>query len=392
MQIAGRFNSDFGILCAVVAAVLLAGCSTMSIESKRIDYRSASRAPALEIPPDLSAPVYDERYRAITASGQAAGTPGTAAAPGTPGTPLAGPGAKTASTVLPETANAHIERAGNERWLVVDTTPDNAWKVTREFWTQHGFNIDVERPELGIMETDWAENRAKLPQDVITRTLSNVLGSLYSTNTLDRYRTRIERAPDGKGVEIYVSHRGMEEVARGMSGGSPTGFVWQPRPIEPELEAEFLRRLMVKFGTPEPAAIEAVAQSGSPAERRARLERGSDGASQLVVDDPFDRAWRRVGLALDRSGFTVVDRDRSKGVYFVRFSDPEGPSGAKRETGWLSKLMFWRTEDAKQPEQYRVVVSELPSTSVVMVQNTAGSPERSQTAERILTLLEQQLR
>src|SRR5205823_10305042 len=160
----------------------------------------------------------------------------------------------------------------------------------------------------------------------------------------------------------------------------------------PELEAEFLSRLMVKFGTPAPAAATALAAlPQQPA--RARIEKGSDGASRLIVDDAFDRAWRRVGLALDRSGFTVVDRDRSSGVYFVRYADPDSDMTKKdREQSWLAKLMFWKADDKDKPEQYRIKVVEVAPASVVIVQDPKGEPDRTQTSEKILALLKDQLK
>ena len=124
------------------------------------------------------------------------------------------------------------------------------------------------------------------------------------------------------------------------------------------------------------------------ANERAQLQKASDGVNQLVLDDSFDRAWRRVGLALDRIGFTVVDRDRSKGQYFVRYSDPE--TAAKSE-GLLNKLMFWRTKDEK-PEQYRITIAQSDPRSVVTVQDPAGTPDKSGNGEKILTLLKDQLK
>jgi outer membrane protein assembly factor BamC len=154
------------------------------------------------------------------------------------------------------------------------------------------------------------------------------------------------------------------------------------------LEAEFLSRVMIKFGTPGPAAAMAVAQLPlQPV--RARIEKGGDGANRLVVDDAFDRAWRRVGLALDRTGFTVVDRDRSKGLYFVRYSNPDLDTKRK---GWLDKLQFWKTDDKEKPEQYRVVVTQADPASVVTVQDPAGIADRTANGDKILALLQDQLK
>ena len=177
-------------------------------------------------------------------------------------------------------------------------------------------------------------------------------------------------------------------MATKISQGAGEDYVWQPTPPNPELEAEFLSRLMVKFGTPLPAAATAMAAlPQQPA--RARIEKGSDGANRLIVDDAFDRAWRRVGLALDRTGFTVVDRDRSKGLYFVRYANPDLDA---RQKGWLDKLKFWKSDDKEKPEQYRVVVTQADPASVVTVQDPAGIADRTANSDKILALLQDQLK
>src|SRR6185369_154093 len=124
------------------------------------------------------------------------------------------------------------------------TSPDKVWPVVREFWIEKGFTIQRENPEAGIMETDWAEDRAKIPQDLLRRTIGRVFDGLYSTPTRDKFRTRLEKNADGS-TEVYVSHRGMEEV---YTSSADERTIWQPRPANPELEAEFLQLLALKFG------------------------------------------------------------------------------------------------------------------------------------------------
>ena len=121
----------------------------------------------------------------------------------------------------------------------------------------------------------------------------------------------------------------MQELytTREPTSSTPGATAWQPRPSDPELEAEFLRRLMVRLGTPGERAKQ-LTVSGEQ-QLRAEIVKASDGAERLQVHEPFDRAWRRVGLALDRVGFTVEDRDRQKGLYFVRYADPENEMNQK---------------------------------------------------------------
>lgn len=363
------------LLAMVVLTFALQGCETSP--GKRIDYKSVSSAPPLEIPPDLTTPRFDDRYAINTASG------------------LAQQGAERPANaeLLPKNPEAHIVRAGSERWLVVKATPEQAWSQTRQFWTEQGFVIASEQPAVGVMETDWAENRAEIPQDLFRKYIGKYLDVFYSTYKRDKFRSRIERGVAPDTVEIYISHRGMEQIPTAkMDNSSPAAFAWAPMPPSPELEADMLARLMVRFGATEPQAEAAIAQSTAQPDR-ARVEKSKDGVSQLVVDDTFDRAWRRVGLALDRSGFTVVDRDRSKGLYYVRYANPEADMSQKdREKGFLSKLMFWRTDDKDKPEQYRVLVADASPNSTVIVQDAKGVQDRTDVGDKILALLQDQLK
>jgi outer membrane protein assembly factor BamC len=392
-----RSNSARNVAAVVgaLAATLLAGCSwTGSIfKSDKVQYETAQTRQPLEVPPDLSQLPRDERFlvpdrpQTITASGQGQ-------------RPGAGPVA-TGAPVVPVGAVAKLERQGNQRWLAVNLPPEKAWPVLVEFWPSIGLKVEKSDPNAGVLETNWAENRAKLPQDIIRRTIGRVLDSVYSTNEQDKYRARIERTGQGTS-EIYITHRGMEEV---YAGTQQDRTVWQPRASDPELEAEMLQRLLARFEEPAKRVVTASASGAaatgttaagaaapSAAPQIARLVTANDGRSErLEVDEAFDRAWRRVGLALDRGGFTVEDRDRAKGFYFVRYLDPDFEAKAKSEQGFFSKL-FGKEKPIQAP-QYRVgVLSQGTAKTNVQVFDSTGKPERSATGDRILNLLNEQLR
>jgi outer membrane protein assembly factor BamC len=369
---------------AAAAALALAGCSSSMFDSK-IDYKSSGQLPPLEIPPDLTAPARDGRF-ALPESRQSATLSGYQQERKEQGRPGA-------TSLLPQVDNVRLERAGSERWLVVQEPPEKVWPAVREFWQERGFNIKSESAEAGVMETDWAENRANLPQDFIRGFLGRIAEQAYSTAERDKFRTRLERTQDGKGTEVYISHRGMQEVytqSTGSNRGNEGQTMWQPRPPDAGLEAEFLRRLMVRLGVSEERSKLAAAAGQQP--NRAEIVKSSDGSQLLQVNEPFDRAWRRVGLALDRVGFTVEDRDRQNGLYFVRYADPEGEMQKKdAERGLLSRL-FGSSDPKVKPEQYRVQVTQEKEASRVHVLNKDGGAESSSTAQRILALLHEQLK
>ncbi|SFD89110.1 outer membrane protein assembly factor BamC [Nitrosomonas sp. Nm166] len=354
-------------------------------ETKTIDYKSAGKLPPLDIPPDLIKPAVDERY-SIPEIGSSGSTTFSSYYSERNGQPKAGTSPFVASSIQ----NIHIERAGTQRWLVIPQSPEAIWPIVKEFWQELGFLIKVEVPEAGIMETDWAENRAKIPQDVVRTLLSTFLDSIYSTAERDKFRTRLERNESGS-TEVYISHRGMTEV---LEGGNLNRTIWQPRPADPDLEAEMLSRLMMRFGVAEEKARQELTTSRSIAQERAYIDRET--GSTLVVNEAFDRAWRRVGLALDRIGFTVEDRNRAEGIYFVRYLNPEKDSKkAGDDDGILSGIMFWRNNDKADAKaaKYRIQVDNTgTNTSKISLLHDDGTTVNSTTASRILNLLHEQLK
>ena len=354
-------------LSAASLAVLLASGCTILQEDK-IDYKSTRQGSTLDVPPDLTQLSRENRYNVpgvatASASGQQAAQD---AAPNTP------------TTAINAVGDVRIERSGNQRWLVVKRPADRLWVPVTEFWKENGFNLETEQEKLGIMETDWAENRAKIPQDFIRSTIGKVFDGLYSSGERDRFRTRLERGADGT-TEIYVSHRGMEEV---YTSSAKDQTAWQPRASDPELETEFLRRLMVKLGASteqsKAAAVATISQSS------AQIDNGV-----LTLNEGFDVAWRRVGIALDRTGFTVEDYDRSQGTYFVRYVSADASNASK--PGFLGRL-FGGEKSESVPVKYRLKVASSGGTTNVTVLDIQGRPAPEADANRIVKLLASNLK
>ena len=370
-------------LC-VALALALAGCGSIDqiTGNENVDYRSSgNRTAPLDIPPDLTQLSRDPRYapQGASVSASAFQGQGGGAAPAIAATGATAVAVNTASTPAGETK---IERSGNERWLSSPLTPEQMWPQLRSFWQELGLALVVDRPEAGVMETDWAENRAKIPQDAVRAVIGKVFDSAYSTGERDKFRTRVERTPTG--VDVFITMRGMVEV---YIDTQKTQTTWQPRPADPHVEAEMLGRLLQKLAAKPPRASSpasaAAAASAPEPVARARLLDGSP-TPTLQVDDGFDRAWRRVGLALDRSGFTVEDRDRAQGVYFVRYVDPA--QAGKEEPNFITKLFSSKT-DPTGPVRYRVSVKADTNVSLVTVLNNQGTPEPGEAGQRILKLL-----
>ncbi|QGZ39136.1 outer membrane protein assembly factor BamC [Pseudoduganella flava] len=375
-----------------VLLLSLSGCGMVEsvVGKTTVDYKSAKKASTLDVPPDLTQLQKDNRYALpdsggsgiATASGYAAQRAGMAGAGG-----AAAPAGAAVGNDVATTGNdkVRVERAGNQRWLVVKQSPDVLWPQLKSFWEESGFTLALDNATAGVMETEWNENRAKIPEDFIRRTIGKVFDSAYSTGERDKFRTRLERNADGT-TEIFISHRGAEEIAQ---GPEKEIVQWTPRPSDPNLEAVFLAKLLTKLGGTEETAARTAVDNAIVQPLHAFLK--GEGTNRYVeTDEGFDRSWRRVGLALDRAGFTVEDRDRVQGIYFVRYVADQ-----VEKKGFLSRLFSWGSSDAdKEAQRYRIVVKAAPTgnTSQVTVQNNKGEADTSPTGTKILTLLQDELK
>jgi len=364
----------------VVLALGLTACSSFSslTASDKVDYKKQGevRGPNLALPPDLITAQADRRF--IVQDGTATMSEYSQAVKKS---------SQMRTNVLTGIPGMKIERDGDKRWLVVDKSAASLYPQIKDFWQENGFLLLIDSPSTGILETDWAENRTKIPQDIIRRTLGKVLDSLYDSGERDKFRTRLEvQKPEV--TEIYISHKGAIEVP--LKDASTTiSTRWTVRPSDPELEAIFLTRLMERLGmTQEQAKAQITATAAAPKTPKAKLiEDGS--ATRIEMTQSFDRAWRDIGLALDRSNFTVDDRDRSKGIYFVRYVNPKDLGDSR---GWFGRT-FGKTDDAdKKAKVYRVVVQDRGQNQIVIsVQDSDGKPENTATGNQLLTTLDRQL-
>ena len=364
----------------VVLALGLTACSSFSslTASDKVDYKKQGevRGPNLALPPDLITAQADRRF--IVQDGTATMSEYSQAVKKS---------SQMRTNVLTGIPGMKIERDGDKRWLVVDKSAASLYPQIKDFWQENGFLLLIDSPSTGIMETDWAENRTKIPQDIIRRTLGKVLDSLYDSGERDKFRTRLEvQKPDV--TEIYISHKGATEVPL-KDANATISTRWTVRPSDPELEAIFLTRLMERLGmTQEQAKAQITTTAAAPKTPKAKLI--EDGAeTRIEMTQSFDRAWRDVGLALDRSNFTVDDRDRSKGIYFVRYVNPKDLGDSR---GWFGRT-FGKTDDAdKKAKVYRVVVQDRGQNQIVIsVQDSDGKPENTATGNQLLTTLDRQL-
>lgn len=377
MRITSRTPHVLTLGAALASAMLATGCSSVSsaLSGDKIDYRSSgSQSVRLDVPPDLSQLPGQQRYNQATPAIVSASSLSRQNPQAEAGPVAIAPG---------ERGGIKLERQGQTRWLVVNQPPEAIYSQVRGFWSDVGFELTVDRPEAGVMETNFSENRAKLPEDGVRNLLGRVYDMLYDTGLRDSFRTRIERTATGS--EIYISHRGMSEEFVDSTRKDQT--TWRIRPSDPGLEAEMLARLMVKLGAPKEAAaaVRDQAATPAPAALASAVKLSADGTT-MVLQAEGDLAWRRVGLALDRSGFTVENRDRKNGSYEVRIS-VDDPEAAK--PGFFGRLMG--RSEADTLARYKVSVQPQGSGTLVSVLTENGAAANSPTGKRIAKRLAEEL-
>ena len=375
-------------------AVALAACSSSPVDDvlpdKAVEYKRERQAQRnLELPPDLTSDRINDR---MSVPDNLVGVP-TSYSEYQVDRKLRGADGESPrvadGSVLPKITDMEVRRDGDVRWLLVGAPVEEVWPRVVDFWQENGVLMQEQDPTVGIMRTAWLENGAEISRDFITDSIRRVFDGLYEAGSRDQYRVRMERT-DNDQTEIFLTHFGMQEQVIQNTAGTTERTVWVPRERDPGLEVEMLRRLMVYIGAADEKARAQLASRGERQRKRSELLNTRDGNTQLLIDDSFSRAWRLVGLALDRVGFAVEDRDRSAGTYYVRYNDPAKQDADK---GWLSKLAFWSDDsDIDKVSRYQVKVQGQADQTVVMVANDQGKLEQSPTAIRILTLLQEQIR
>ena len=361
------------LLTLLALALTSGGCSLFGSKGEK---ETVKLRASLEVPPDLARPAGEDFSAAVPAERgpvPAANGPSAAAA-----APVAANG-----TPVANDSRVRLERDGAQRWLVVQDTREHVWMTVREHFLRNDFKLDIDDPKAGVLETNWINRREVVGGGVLGKFLSG----LRSTGLRDKYRVRIESGRLAGTTEVYVSHQGLEEVV--LSEGGPSGVVqttWQPRPSDPEKEAEMLGKLMAGLsGDVQQVGVAAAAAAATTGERAQRVK-----DTLVLPQDDLDGAWRRVGQALDRAVVVIEDRDRSAGIYYVRYVATGAAAKKAIVFPWESGAGDSKDDGAQ--DRFQVVLKAEGSGTTVGVRDVKGKPDDSKPGERLLTLLHQQLR
>lgn len=377
-----------------LSSLTLLGCDSLpnlndTFSGRKVDYEKQSRSiRALEVPPQMIT-AESEHLMDIPEMAEQHGHGNTADTSNAHATKVTTRVTQLplSQQVLPKQDNIKLIKYGNMRYLRIKGSKEQTWSKMREFWLNRGMLIKRETPSTGILETEWAENRADIPQDMVRKTIGVVFDGMYSSGTRDKYRVRVEDSNDAGYSELYITHYGMVEVFE--EGTETDRTLWTQRPREPELEAEMLGSMMVFFGVEEKKARAILAQKQKQREDKASIVRNNSGHSLLVVKENFARAWRRTGSALDRINFIVEDRDRSNGIYYVQYADP---LAEESKAGWFSSLKFWGSDETKDKAKFQIRLVSKGNQTNISVADEQGIEVVNDTSYRILTLLHEQLK
>ncbi len=390
---------------ALIGAGLLIGlngCSTIksAFDATPVPYQNTQQIASLAVPPDLTTPTLDNHYEvkgngasndttwsAYNASRQAA-VASTAAATPTTNNNSRHDNDSVASNILPTRNGVTLERDGNQRWLLIDQPVEQVWPVLVSFWKDNGFTLTQNDQTIGALETNWKDDTNKLPQDFVHSTLGKILPSLYNSNQRDQFHTHVERdATHPDQTDVYLSERVVTQVYDNSIDGLHTQ--WQTMPADPATEAEMLASIMQHFGVDKPSA-QAMLATPHATSGLAHLGKTADGAATLTDAEPFDRAWLRVGMALDQVGYNVIAKDKTKGIYTV--TEDRTAVNDKSASGFWSKLAFWNWF-GNNFTQYQIELDEnaAATSTDIHVLNDAGKPAPVDVANRIVQKLYNQL-
>ena len=346
-------------LCLTLVFVLSA-CANEALKV----YEESTYGPPLEVPPDLTVPSKDRGMEIPslpdTADTNKTGRQGPAAYP----------------KVAPQVEGVKVMRDGALSWLLIKGEPEQIWPWVRDFFLDEGFFLELEDPTMGIVETAWKQQRKVMPEDIKQIVVDDdEILKVFGVPLREKYRIRLERIGDGT-TEIFLSHRGARLLR------DDDDIVWQLQAADPELEAQMRKSLLMYLGMAQEKAEGMLATALRT--KLTSIVTDADGNKILRVDQDFQRAWRRVGVALDHMKLMITDRDRSNGTYFVKTIEPVA---SDEDKGWFSNLF---SGDAALGE-YEVVLHDEGESVNILVRDKNKKLVKASIAEPILQQLSELL-
>ncbi len=351
------------LVLAFFIMVNVSACSVIDnftdVKRSNLNYKNNASTKALDFPPDLTAPEFDNAF-ALPANG-------VVSASSSANNSRAFYGDNARVNVLPKSTNVRFGQQGTLRWLDVNESADTLWSKLRAFWRTVGIAIKKDEPRIGIMETEWAESSAGLPAGFLRNALGKVFQSGFDAGARDRYRIRVEKSTS-KMTRIFLTHKGAEEVVDGVGSG------WQLRPANHEYEAEMLNRLRAYLQ----GDIAAVTGKSALTVKNSALQTSSvasiveqEGRTILQIHDTYKRTWVLTGIMMDRMGLVVEKQNQASGIYHVTY---QGNDEDAERRGFFKKFFGDRTTILTKEQDYQVHIQDAGKLSVVRIFDEEGKP------------------
>ncbi len=374
----------------IIVLLFLMGCQAFDDGFDKItqpDYVSSSKAKRLQIPPDLSE--LDEGSMVYSVPGKAKSYKDYKEQQ------------NSASRVVKigiKSTDMKIVKSGALRWLVVKKNPNILWPHVQDFWEDMGFEVRKSSKRTGVMETEWIKSSqlSQTNSGALTR-FDQWLDNMSGFADRRKFRTRLEPGQEPNTTEIYLSQRSArsgtmehERIIAERSGATDYGTdkyklpeyksgdkeeekieISDARNLDDfEIDSELLTRLMIKLGLSDFEAKKIVKNPTTQVHAEYIAENNSN---IIQLNDPFDRSWRRLTLALDIIGFITEDKNRSKGILYVRYKNIELPGAPKNnEKGLLNTLAFWRDDEQKVDEEEINNKNEITNIDPMAPKNKKG--------------------
>ena len=132
-------------------------------------------------------------------------------------------------------------------------------------------------------------------------------------------------------------------------------------------------------------------------------------STHLEIDETFPRVWRIVGKALSRLELEVTDRNRSIGIYYFLYDDPEAvedeeakeveeveeveDDGDDEDSGGLFDDLAEIFSDETKPKEveFRAKLEEKDNTIRLILLDQFGQPQSEGTGLRLLKMIREKI-
>jgi len=277
----------------------------------KINYFSDKSLTPLEVPPDLTSPSYENAFRI-----QAFVEDIDLNVVNLSNTEKI---SEINQKILEVPARIEIKSAGTRKWLIVEKEPELVWDLAKQFLREQGFSLKKIDKKLGLIETNYLENKPDIPASsmgfIRSMLASQIDNVSYTLPSVDSYSLRIEPIKKGKSTEVYLSISSMAEVITNSGGQEST--LWQFKERNISLETEMLYRLMIYLGSDSAEAREKILAAQKNSKISINQTTDINGFSKLLINFGIEEAWDNVSWAINNINLEVESKDVKEKSFYI---------------------------------------------------------------------------